>query len=998
MASSKYDAQVRSRLPVNFSTILKTFFAGLIFTEVIFLLIIIENQFIELTIVNKNKWMWLIGISYLLILFFYIFRRDFWKRLWILISSRRLDLLIGFLTGSYFTYVFEGFGLEIFTKWIALLSWDGLRILLLLPPLFVAAQILRKIQIWRSKKEDPESFFFSDSEGKSKDEDGFGFITQAESFAERVFNQGSSESLVFGIDAPWGTGKSTFVNLCKEYWHEKYKKEVIIYKFDPLRYENQDNLLEKFISGLEGEIKNHVFVPEIGSLISKYGKYLKDPKASFSLFGMSFDIPLASDSLEDIFERLESVLSTLDRKILIIIDDLDRLNFESIKEVLFVIKQSFTLPNLSYVLCYDTENISALEKDNIDTGKITEFLEKFVNVKTSIFLDNEKLLRFFSKEKTSSLAKNRLADTSLVSIVSEGLRDIFQAKDFHHYRPFIGDARKIKRLMNTAILLGFKKMNFDHSDIDKQDLVILLLIYVNYPNLFRKIYDTETGGKNGFFSAIYDYEAHGRGKYKNSNEYMDYIVELPSKDKKFILNKVFGVKEKLKVSDDGTIRDEITKEMQTSYACFNGSYWNSEGRNLEKYMNLITKMSLPEKTKQYKFYLKEKDKILLEENIANVFSQEEYSNSKNEEAHDRLWTVLINSPNHEYKAKKSKEVINYAIQILPNHSLIEIESIGLGFRSTLVFMIVKLLDQIGWTDEEGKHSSRNTTENVMKIADWIFGGNGQMDILETLADENRGVLGFHDLILFRLRCCSDRGGDIFNLSRALSKHGDQDAPTEGSTKEIVIEEMRELSQRVFHLFKIAFIIKEVNLFDEIDKLSLADLCGNYYNYVNQKIESGEINDIEKILTTSKSGIKTFMIYQLGNDIINLGIGCGYYDETGKEDKKGIKMQMNNYLFDLCFNPQKNEDNYMHFLDYLLINLTHSFGYSHESKYIPNINEFTRVLDRDKLTSYWKENSVAIKAKNFNMQDRRVETNNYTANYNEDLDDVYKVLDELITER
>ncbi|MGE3341223.1 MAG: P-loop NTPase fold protein [Candidatus Altimarinota bacterium] len=908
-------------------------------------------------------------------------------------------MLIVLLAGSYLTYVFEGFGLDIFSRWIGFLSWEGLRILLLLPLLFVVAQILRKIQIRFSKKKDQESFFISDQEGKNKDEDGFGFISQAEQFADKVFNQGSSESLVFGIDAPWGTGKSTFVNLCKEYWDEKYKKEMIIYKFDPLRYENQDNLLERFINGLEREINNHTFAPEIGSLISKYEKYLKDPKASFSLFGLSFDIPLAGDSLEDIFERLESVLLTLDRKIIIIIDDLDRLSFESIKEVLFVIKKSFTLPNLSYVLCYDTENISALEKDSIDTGKISEFLEKFVNVKTSIFLDNDKLSKFFTENKTNSLARNRLADTRLVSIVSEGLKDIFQAKDFHHYRPFIGDARKIKRLMNTAVLLGLEKMDFKYSDIDKHDLVILLLIYVNYPNIFRKIHDTETQGKNGFFSTIYEYEGPGQGKYKNSDEYEKYLADLSSEDKKFILNKVFGVKEKLKVSDKGIRSGEITREMETSYACFNGSYWNSRGRNLEKYVNLITKMISLEKTEQYKFYLQEKDKILLEGDIVDVFAQDEYANTRSEKTHEQLWTVLINSPNQEYKVEKSIEVINYAIQILPNHSLLEIESIDVGFRSTLVFIIAKLLDQVGWTDEEGKHSSRNTTENVTKIADWIFGENDHEgnSVLEILGEESRGIMGFHDLILFRLRCCSDRGGDIYNLSRALSKHGDQNAPTEGNTKDILVEEMREISQKVFSIFKTSFIDKGINIFDEIDKLTLDDACGNYSNYVGQKVESGSVDNINYRLSALKSGMKSFIIYQLGNYVINLGIGCGYYDISGKNDGKAINMAVNDYLFDRCFNPEINQNNHMHFLDYLLINLSHTFGHSRETKYIPNINEFTKVLDRERLTVYWEKNRNAIKAKNYDTNERQVITFNYTASYNEDLEGVYKVLDELIIE-
>jgi hypothetical protein len=90
------------------------------------------------------------------------------------------------------------------------------------------------------------------------------------------------------------------------------------------------------------------------------------------------------------------------------------LNFSEIKEVLFVIKKSFTLPNISYVICYDTENISALEKENPDIEKVTEFLEKFVQVKVSLYLDSLALSKCVSENLPKVLINNSQADSNLV--------------------------------------------------------------------------------------------------------------------------------------------------------------------------------------------------------------------------------------------------------------------------------------------------------------------------------------------------------------------------------------------------------------------------------------------------------------------------------------------------------------------------------------------------------------------------------------------------------
>ena len=87
---------------------------------------------------------------------------------------------------------------------------------------------------------------------------------------------------------------------------------------------------------------------------------------------------------------------------------------------------------------------------------------------------------------------------------SEELENIFRSHDFFHYQDFLGDIRKLKRLINTMLLFEIGKTDFKHSDFNKEDLIHLLLLYVNYPNIFRKIYNTEEGEKTGSFRWYFD--------------------------------------------------------------------------------------------------------------------------------------------------------------------------------------------------------------------------------------------------------------------------------------------------------------------------------------------------------------------------------------------------------------------------------------------------------------------------------------------------------------
>ena len=982
---------------VNYPLLLKSFLVGALLTEVFILAKVIGEIFLELSILNeKDSLLWVIRIFYVLIIVSYFSRKDFWRRIWILIKSLRLDLLIILLSGAFIVFSFGGLGVGLFKDCIESLSRLQLTVLISLPIIVYISLILRKLQAYFIIRKDQDSLFMSDKEIKNKNDDGFNFLEKAERFAESVYNQKSSDSLVFGIDAPWGTGKSTFVNLCKEYWREKYKNEMIVFTFDPLRYENKENLLEKFLDGFIKEIKNHVFAPEIESLVSIYSRFLKKSNPTFSFLGLRFGLPLGSESMDVVFKRLETALLNIDKKIVIIVDDLDRLDFSAIKEILFVIKKVFTLPNISYVLCYDTENMIALEQNKLDIEKITEFLEKFINVKTSLYLDNELLLKYFTENKNKSLSQNPFVDPKLISKAVEGLKDIFKSRDFHCYLPFIGDARKLKRLINTMILLEVEKVDFENCDFDKQDLIHILVIYIHYPNIFRKIYNTETQGKKGFFSVVEKYEEgypeslpRDENIYKNSSDYADYLNGLTN-NQKFILNKVFDVKQRLSDSRGGVLNfNRITKEMLTSYACFNGgSILSTAGRNLEQYLNVITKMSRPVGTDQYKFYINLKNKILSGETVAEVFFS-----LKSESDHHQLWKVLVNTSYDEFTPEKSKVVICYALNSLPQYSLLEIKNIGVGFRNSLTFFIAKLLNEVGWSDEIREHQN-NIDENVYEIAEWIFGEGAHVEegVIDILGNVDRGVMGLYDLLLFRLTCCEDRGGDIYNLSRSLSKHGKLEAPTSGNIKGTVIEEMREISQKVYHTFKTQFIEQNRNIFDEIDNLAMENVCGKYFSLI---LESGEFEDIEVILFTLKSEMKSFIVYQLGNTMIDHGIGCGYYDASGYKDEKGISNAINDYLFEYCFNPENSENNYRHYLNYLLINFSHNFvGKKGNFNYMPNISEFTKVLHRDQLTDYWNKNRNTIRLKSFESENKKVFTSNYVVSY-ADLESTYKMLDTLL---
>ncbi|MCX7156775.1 MAG: hypothetical protein NTW45_10090 [Rhodocyclales bacterium] len=439
----------------------------------------------------------------------------------------------------------------------------------------------------------------------------------------------------------------------------------------------------------------------------------------------------------------------------------------------------------------------------------------------------------------------------------------------------------------------------------------------------------------------------------------------------------------------------VEEDTIRSRACFNGQ--GGASRNLERYLNLIVKLSKQDKRESYQFYVRMKNKLLEGMSLDRIFEEEDFEFSRGDFSRYQLWKVIVNSTD-ELLPNTASQVVSHLMEHLPEYSLLDMENVAAGSRTSLTYSLLKLLDQAAWGADQSARRN-NTPENISEIADWVFGerSHSGAGVLSTLAKPDRGPLGLFDLMLFRLYCSADRGGSLFNLQRALSLHGDPGAPTEGNTTMIAKEEMREISQKVFQIFKNQYIAPEKNIFEAIDNLSLRDLAGKCSDFVSAQIESKKVtkDQVEQLIAAEKSRVKTFVVYQLGNSMISSGVGCGLYDETGKNDQKGIARQVNNYLFGLCFNPNVSLENFERFVDYLLMLFEHTFGLDDGVRYVPSVAVFTKVLEEERLKEYWMTHKAAIQALSLRAKKKDVRTFNYVATYEDDLDAVYRVLDQLV---
>ncbi|MCH4812346.1 KAP family NTPase [Vreelandella neptunia] len=838
----------------------------------------------------------------------------------------------------------------------------------------------------RSKKTPRHQYFISDEAIGNKSEDLLASKTQAELFAKTVLDSGTHPGLIFGVDGPWGVGKTSFINLAEHFWREAEDK-VIVCRFEPLRYASEPDLTDRLIRDLSSSIQRKVFAPEFRPAASRYSRLIKG-KADFSFLGFKLSLQPTQETVDELLDDIDEVLKRIGRRVIIVIDDLDRLDAIAVNNVLFATRQTFNLSQATYILCYDTEELVGSQG-----VRARDFLEKFVTVKLSLFVDSSSIRDFLRKDwqKKENQLSTIPSDTivKLSEILNE-LADIMDGALAAEYLPLVGNMRKLKRFVNAMLLMQIEKSALGQTDFSKQDLINLMLLHLHYPGLFRRIYAEETQGRCGVFSVRQDYEARS---FKNHEELTELIAE-QTKTAGFLLKQLFDVKT-LNLGNSSSINEEVT----SSRACFN----RTNLRNLDKYLNLIVRFVTPMPQDTFALYQKAVEKVSNGSSIESILSSSDFNLGHGEYVHDEFWRVLVNN-SQNFSHGAAEDAIDSLVKHLPLYSMIDLYDRGLRNRS--IYSLLILLDRSGWGRKLGRRP-QNTPENIVEIAQRIFGeglfkGKG---LIHRLATSDRGVLGWHDLMMFRLHCSADRQGQLYNLQSALIIDIDSHAKTTGLVSELSLMGMRKLSQEVFALFKKTYIDPKHNFFTEADNVPDNIFLGENGTLREQASSNEDQTGKNSIslgqrISMTRSGIKTFVIYQLSNSLPphGSGVGCGYYDESGSTDRGIIAKLMNDYVFKVCFSPKFDENNIFHFLDYCLSNLSHSFFIGEGDKgYIATKNSLAGGLDPKEMGQYWNANKEQILKQSLQNEDRLVVTLNYIASYSEDLEGVFNVLDELAKE-
>lgn len=252
----------------------------------------------------------------------------------------------------------------------------------------------------------------TDTPIKDSERDLIGRAPFAERLADILKSAAGPESLVIGLYGSWGSGKTSVINLVENELSRKDddgKADVSIVRFEPWNYLTAEQLLAQFLKEVGDSLDKHAHGrrklcgklrgkrPELLNAFAAYSEaLLMTAGADASLAGVqltgaavtAFGNLLTSwlrkstgraGSVSAKKQRLEKELLKYDGRVVVIIDDIDRLPNDQVRMVFQLVASLAKLPKINYLLSFDEEVVTrALSEVQKCDG--AEYLEKVVQV------------------------------------------------------------------------------------------------------------------------------------------------------------------------------------------------------------------------------------------------------------------------------------------------------------------------------------------------------------------------------------------------------------------------------------------------------------------------------------------------------------------------------------------------------------------------------------------------------------------------------------------
>ena len=300
----------------------------------------------------------------------------------------------------------------------------------------------------------------------------------AQSFVDHVLELNVSEGAVVGVFGPWGSGKTSFINLAKAKFKELGNP---VFDFNPWMFSDTEQLVQRFFTELSSEFDIHV-----NSKRAKMGEKIESfsPFVATSNPGISLLMKALGESLQDgkkgIKGQREKISKALEREFekqrgIVVLDDVDRLTTDEIRTIFKLVRLTANFPNLVYIVACDRFRVEEALGENGLSGR--DYLEKIFQLPYNLPKAPDQILQEQIEESVRAIAEEFTHSTP------------FEQADWYFVflgivEPLVRNMRDVRRyeaaVWGTLINL--------RGQVELADVLGLEAVRIFLPDVFRRLH------------------------------------------------------------------------------------------------------------------------------------------------------------------------------------------------------------------------------------------------------------------------------------------------------------------------------------------------------------------------------------------------------------------------------------------------------------------------------------------------------------------------------